>query len=164
MSAAIVMVLTSDAAGSLGFGSTSCRSGSEELAPSASQSNQLPTRNYFQSLLRHTYGAPCGPGNMFCSARTTKQWSIFLVSRTSKVAALILLVRKLLLAAAPSTFTLTAQHGPDVHNRIADALTRFHWQELRCLAPEVHPAPVVFPLQQWEELTQPLSRQSTNTP
>lgn len=76
---------------------------------------------------------------------------------------LIFLVRKLLLAAARFSSTFTAQHVPGVHNQIADALSRFHWQEFRRLAPEARSAPMTVPQGLWEELTQPLLRQSVSS-
>ena len=66
-------------------------------------------------------------------------------SRMSKVPSLMFLLRKLLFDAAQSKFTFTTQHVPGIHNAVADALSRFHWQEYRCLAPEAHPVLVDIP-------------------
>lgn len=81
-------------------------------------------------------------------------------SRTSKVPCLMFLLRKLFFAAARSNFTFAAQHVPRIHNTVADALSRFHWQEFRRLAPEAHPVPVDIPQSLLEDLIHPLSRGS----
>ena len=78
----------------------------------------------------------------------------------SKVSSLMFLLRKLLFHAAQSNFTFTTQHVPGIHNAVADALSRFHWQEFRCLAPEAHPVPVDIPQSLLEDLIHPLSRGS----
>ena len=36
-------------------------------------------------------------------------------------------------------------------NRIADALSRFHWQVFQDLAPDANPRPIHLPLQLWGE-------------
>ena len=73
-----------------------------------------------------------------------------LISRTSKVPCIMQLLRYLLSAAARFKFTSTAQHIPGVHNNIADALSRFSWQEFRRLAPDAQLHPVSIPHQLWE--------------
>jgi len=62
------------------------------------------------------------------------------------------LLHHLLFAAARFNFTFTSQHIPSVHTNIADALSRFHWQEFRRLAPMAHPHPVPITPQLWELL------------
>ena len=61
----------------------------------------------------------------------------------------------LLSAAARFNFTFTSQHIPNIHNNIADALSRFYWQDFRCLAPmaQLHPVPIASQL--WELLNPP---------
>lgn len=78
-----------------------------------------------------------------------------LISRTSKVPCIMHVLLDLLSAAARFNFTFTAQHIPGIHNNIADALSRFHWQEFRRLAPDaqLHPVPVSHQL--WELLIPP---------
>ena len=49
-------------------------------------------------------------------------------SRMSKVPCLMFLFCKRLFSAAQSNFTFAAQHVPGIHNAVADALSRFHWQ------------------------------------
>jgi len=65
-------------------------------------------------------------------------------SRMSKVPGLMRLLRSLLFAAACHCFSFSAQHVPGVTNQIADALSRFRWQEFRRLAPhaQLHPTPI----------------------
>ena len=56
-------------------------------------------------------------------------------------------------------FTFTAAHVPAVEKKIADATSRFRWQEFRQLAPEAHSSPSdssapaeqldTFSLEQW---------------
>ena len=66
------------------------------------------------------------------------------------------LLRLLLSAAARFNFTFTSQHIPGIHNNIADALSRFRWQDFRHLAPWAQPYPVPVPRQLWELMTPPL--------
>ena len=77
-------------------------------------------------------------------------------ARTSKVPCLMHLLRSLLLAAARHSFSFSAQHIPGVTNSIADALSRFHWQDFRRLAPEAHRHPTSIPPQLLEDLISPL--------
>jgi len=78
-----------------------------------------------------------------------------LTSRTSKIPCIMQLLRLLLSAAARHSFTFTAVHLPGIHNSIADALSRFHWQEFRRLAPEAFPYPTPIPQQLWDLLMSP---------
>jgi len=75
--------------------------------------------------------------------------------RTSKVPILMRLMRSLLLAAARFNFSFSSQHIPGVHNSIADALSRFNWQEFRRVAPSAHQFPTPIPHQLIAELTSP---------
>lgn len=77
-------------------------------------------------------------------------------SRTSRVPCIMHLVRHLLMSAARHNFTFIAEHLPGVQNTIADALSRFHWQEFRQLAPLAHRFPVVVPPALLEDLISPL--------
>lgn len=81
---------------------------------------------------------------LFCSDEAVVH---LLTSRTSKCPSLMHLLCQLLLTAAVFGFTFTAQHMAGVQNNIADALSRFHWQEFRHLAPEVQLLPVTIPQQ-----------------
>ena len=77
-------------------------------------------------------------------------------SRTSKVPCLMRLIRSLLFAAACHCFSFSAQHIPGVTNQIADALSRFRWQEFRQLAPhaQLHPTSISHDL--LTDLTSPV--------
>ena len=78
-----------------------------------------------------------------------------LTTGTSKVPALMHLLRDLLLSAARWRFTFTAAHVPGVENKIADAISRFRWQEFRQLAPEAHSSPCPIPQLLLDSLTPP---------
>ena len=72
-----------------------------------------------------------------------------LLSRMFKVPYIMCLLHLLLSVAACFNFTFTSQHIPGIHN-IADALSRFHWQDSTRLAPFAQPYPVPVPHQLWE--------------
>ena len=78
-----------------------------------------------------------------------------LMTRTSKVPALMHLLHDLLLLAARWGFTFTAAHVPGVENKIADAIFRFCWQEFRQLAQEAHSSPCPIPQLLLDSLTPP---------
>lgn len=75
--------------------------------------------------------------------------------RTSKVPDLMRLLRSLLHAAAHFSFLFSSEHIPGIHNSIADALSRFNWQEFRRVAPSARQHPTPLPLQLIDELTRP---------
>ena len=66
------------------------------------------------------------------------------------------LLCSLLLAAARYSFTFSAQDVPGVTNQVADALSRFRWQEFRQLVPHVQPLPTPIPPDLLTDLTAPL--------
>ena len=68
------------------------------------------------------------------------------------------LLCSLLLAAARYSFTFFAQHVPGVTNQlqVADALSRFCWQEFRQLVPHAQPHPTLIPPDLLADLTAPL--------
>ena len=68
------------------------------------------------------------------------------------------LLRSLLLAAARYSFTFFAQHVPGVTNQlqVADALSRFCWQEFRQFFPHAQPHPTLIPPDLLADLTAPL--------
>lgn len=68
----------------------------------------------------------------------------------------MLLLCALLLAATRHCFSFSAQHIPGVTNLIADALSRFHWQDFHRLASEAHPHLTLIPPQLLEDLISPL--------
>lgn len=93
----------------------------------------LPIRNYFLWLLQLLCGDLSGARGVFCFAL------IMMGSALSKIPCLMRLLRHLLLSAARHSFTFSAQLVPDVNTQLADALSRFHWQELHLLAPDAQP-------------------------
>ena len=66
-------------------------------------------------------------------------------TRTSKVptGSLMQLLRSLLLSTARHSFSFSARHMPG--NQIADALSRFRWQDFRQLVPDAQPHPMWTP-------------------
>lgn len=78
-----------------------------------------------------------------------------LKSKTSRVPDIMRLLRSLLFAAAKFNFFFSALHIPGIQNSIADALSRFHWQEFRRLAPLANRCPTRIPHQLLVDLTNP---------
>ena len=76
-------------------------------------------------------------------------------TQTSRVPCLMRLLSSLLLSAAHHSFSFSSQHVPGVSNQLADALSRFNWQDFCCLAPEAQPLPTVVPPELLAELTSP---------
>ena len=76
-------------------------------------------------------------------------------SRTSKDPLIMHLLRNLLMSAAYFGFAFCAQHVPGVENKVADALSRFQWQRFRLHAPLANMYPVEIPQSLWEELLPP---------
>ncbi|CAH3029716.1 unnamed protein product [Porites evermanni] len=68
-----------------------------------------------------------------------------LTTRTSKGPALMHLLHDLLLSTACWGSTFNTAHVPGVENKIADAISRFCWQEFRQLAPDAHSSPCSIP-------------------
>ena len=77
-------------------------------------------------------------------------------SRTSKVPAIMHLLRHLLFSAASFQFSFSSAHIPGIENSIADGLSRFHWQEFRLLAPDAMVYPTRTPECLLQNLTDPL--------
>lgn len=158
MSAATDLEVTSDAAGSFGFGAYFQQEWFSGAWAPCQSGQSIAYKELFPIVIAaHVWGPSWTRQHVLFRSDNEAVVNI-LVTRTSKVAGLMFLVRKLLLAAARFSFTFTAQHVPGIHNQIADALSRFHWQEFRRLAPEAQCSPVAIPLGLWDELTQPLLR------
>ena len=60
-------------------------------------------------------------------------------TRTSRVPCLIGLLHSLLFSTAHHRFFFSSQHVRGVKNQLADALSRFNWQEFWHLAPDAQP-------------------------
>ena len=156
MSAPTDVEVTSDAAGSLGFGAyfnTEWFSGA--WAPSQADQSIAYKELFPVVVASHVWGSQWFRRHVLFRSDNEAVVHI-LLSRTSKVLCIMRLLRLLLSAAARFNFTFTSQHIPGIHNNIADALSRFHWQDFRRLAPWAQPYPVPVPHQLWELLIPPL--------
>ena len=156
MSAPTDVEVTSDAAGSLGFGAylnTEWFSGA--WAPSQADQSIAYKELFPVVVASHVWGSQWFRHHVLFRS-DNKAVVHILRSRTSKVLCIMHLLRHLLSPAARFNFTFTSQHIPGIHNNIADALSRFHWQEFRRLAPLAQPYPVPVPHQLWELLIPPL--------
>jgi hypothetical protein len=78
--------------------------------------------------------------------------SAILNSRTSKVPAIMGLLRSILFAAAKFNFTFSSQHVLGEQNTVADGLSRFYWQVFHQAAPWAQPSPTHIPGQLLQEL------------
>ena len=155
MSALTDMEVTSDAAGPLGFGAyykNEWFSGAWGL----SQSDQSIVYNELFPVVvaSHVWGAQWHRCHVLFRSDNEAVVHI-LMSRTSKIPCIMQLLRLLLSAAAQHSFTFAAVHLPGIHNSIADALSRFHWQEFRRLVPEAILYPTPIPQQLWDLLMSP---------
>ena len=136
--------VTSDAAGSLGFGAYS--QGQWFYGPrSPTQAQQsIAYKELFPVVIAaHLWGSHWSRKHVLF--RSDNQSVVaMLTSRTSKVPALMHLLRDLLLSAALWGFSFSSVHVPAIQNNVADAISRFHWQEFCRLAPEaqLNPCPV----------------------
>ena len=75
--------------------------------------------------------------------------------RTSKVPSIMHLLRKLLLVAARFNFSFSSEHIPGTRNIVADALSRFNWQEFYRAAPMAQSCPTHLPEKVLAELIGP---------
>ena len=113
---------------------TSTLSGLTVSGLPAKSPSRLPTKSFFPSLSRHMWGHLWFRQHILFRS-DNKAVVAILNSRTSKVPCIMCLVRSLLMAAARFNFSFAAVHVPGVENPIADALSRFRWQDFRQLAP-----------------------------
>ena len=153
LSPAVDLEVASDAAGSLGFGAYF--QGLWFAGPWAvsRQQQSIAYKELFPVVVAaHVWGAQwCKKHVLF---RSDNEAVVHMLnSRTSKIPSLMQLLRNLLLSAARYSFSFSAQHIPGVFNQIADALSRFRWQEFRQLVPGAQPTPTPIPPQLLSELT-----------
>jgi len=152
MSAPTDVEVTSDAAGSLGFGAFYNNEWfSGAWVPSQADQSIAYKELFPVVVASHIWGSQWSRRHVLFRSDNEAVVHI-LLARTSKVPCIMQLLRHLLSAAARFNFTFTSQHIPGVHNNIADALSRFHWQEFWRLAPMAHPHPVPIAPQLWELL------------
>lgn len=155
MSAPADIVVTSDAAGALGFGAyfhTEWFSGA--WVPSQADQSIAYKELFPVVVASHVWGSQWYRQHVLFRCDNEAVVHI-LLARSSRVPCIMGLLRHLLSAAARFNFTFTSQHIPGVHNNIADALSRFRWQEFRRLAPQAQPHPVPIAHQLWELLIPP---------
>ena len=131
MSAPTDVEVTSDAAGSLGFGAYfNAEWFSGAWAPSQADQSIAYKERFPVVVALHVWGSQWFWRHVLF--RSDNEAVIHILhSRTSKVPCIMHLLRLLLSAAARFNFTFTSQHIPGIHNNIADALSRFHWQDFR---------------------------------
>ena len=145
--------VASDAAGSIGYGAYLKGfwfAGS--WAPSQQQQSIAYKELFPVVIAGHVWG------HMWCKKhvlfRSDNEAVVHVLnSRTSKVPCLMRLLRSLLLAAARYSFSFSAQHVPGVNNQIADALSRFRWQDFRQLVPDAQRHPTWIPPELLTDLT-----------
>ena len=76
-------------------------------------------------------------------------------TQTSRLPCLMHLLRSLLFSAAHHSFSFSSQQVPVINNQLADALSRFNWQEFWHLAPDAQPRSTVVPPDLLALLTSP---------
>lgn len=150
ISTATDLEVTYDAAGSLGFGAHLRGEWFSGAWMPCHAEQSIAYKELFPIIIAAHIWAGSGSGRISYSIRITKQ--------------LYCLMLCLMLPCLMSCFSFifTAQHVPGVHNKVTDALSRFHWQEFRLLAPEAQLSPVVAPRSLLEELTHPLWNGNAN--
>ena len=136
MSASPDLEVTSDAWGSLGFGAYFNGAWFSGSWVSSQASHSIAYKELFLVIIAAHVWGPCFARRHVLFRSDNEAVVYILNSRTSKVPALMCLLRHLLASVARFNFSFSSQHVPGVHNRIADALSRFHWQEF----PEVSTA------------------------
>ena len=155
MSAATDLVVTSDAAGAIGFGAYSQGQWFYGAWSTVQARQSIAYQELFPLVIAaHLWGSLWARKHVLFRSDNEAVVAI-LTTRTSKVPALMHLLRDLLLSAARWGFTFTAAHVPGVENKIADAISRFRWQEFRQLAPEAHLSPCPIPQLLLDSLTPP---------
>ena len=153
MAAAPDLEVTSDASGSLGFGAYFRGEWFSGSWTTSQGSQSIAYKELFPVVIAaHLWGPQWARRHILF--RSDNEAVVYILnSRTSKIPELMRLLRHLLASAARFNFFFSSQHVPGIHNSVADALSRFHWQEFRRLAPEAHSLPVFIPLQLLEDLT-----------
>lgn len=155
MSACVDLEVTSDAAGSLGYGAYF----RDEWFSGSWDRSQVSQSIAYKELFPIVVAAHVWGHHWFRQHilfRSDNQAVVYiLTTRTSKVPCIMQLLRKLLSSAARFNFSFAAQYLPGVHNNIADALSRFNWQEFRHLAPQAQQDPVTVPQHLLIELIPP---------
>ena len=153
LSPAVDLEVASDAAGSLGFGAYFQGFWFAGSWAVSQQQHCIAYKELFLVVVAaHVWGAQwCKKHVLF---RSDNEAVVHMLnSRTLKIPYLMQLLRNLLLSAVRYSFSFSAQHIPGVFNQVADALSRFLWQEFRQLVPGAQPTPTPIPPQLLSELT-----------
>ena len=117
--------VVSDASGSLGFGAHLNGAWFSGSCADPQQSQSITYKELFPVVLAARVRGAQWPRQHILFRCDNEAVVHILNSRTSKVPALMHLLRDLLLSEA--RFSFSAKHVPGVHNEIADALSRFRW-------------------------------------
>jgi len=144
MSAAIDLEVTSDAAGVIGFGAYSRGQWFYGAWSMVQAKQSIAYQEFFPVVIATHLWRPLWARKHVLFRSDNEAVVAILMTMTSKVPALMHLC-DLLLSAARWGFTFTAAHVSGVENKIADAISRFRWQEFRQLAPEAHSSPCPIP-------------------
>ena len=148
--------VSSDAAGSLSYGAYMKGQWFARSWPPYQQSQSIAYKELFPIVLAaHLWGHSWVKKHVLFRSDNDAVVHI-LNTRTLRVPCLMQLLRSLLFSGARLSFSFSSQHVPGVFNQLADALSRFNWQEFRRLAPEAQPLPIVVPPELLAELTSPL--------
>lgn len=155
MSASPDLEVTSDASGSLGFGAYFNDEWFSGSWASSQASQSIAYKELFPIVIAARVWGPHFARRHVLFRSDNEAVVYILNSRTSKIPVLMRLLRHLLTSAAHFNFSFSSQHVPGIHNCIADALSRFHWQEFRRLAPEAQLLPISVPPQLLTDLIGP---------
>lgn len=149
--------VTSDAAGAVGYGAIFGREWFNGLWFPAQRPLSIAYKELFPiAVAAGIWGARFANRHVLFVSDNEAVVAI-LNSRTSKIPCIMHLVRHLLTSAVTHNFTFSSRHVRGVLNPIADALSRFYWQEFQQLAPEALHSPSPIPGELLEALMSPLS-------
>lgn len=148
--------VTSDAAGALGYGAFYGQDWFNGLWSVPQRDLSIAYKELFPVVIAASlWGARWSRQHILF--RSDNEAVVYILnSRTSRVPSIMHLVRHLLSSAARHNFSFAAQHIPGVNNAIADALSRFRWQDFRQLAPRANRSPSAIPEALLEDLISPL--------
>ena len=142
MSASPDLEVTSESSGSLGFGAYFNGEWFSGAWVSSQDSHSIAYKELFPIVIAaHVWGTHFARRHVL--SRTNNEAVVYILnSRTSRIPLLMHLLCHLLASVARFNFSFASQHVPGVHNYIADALSRFHWQEFRRFALQAQLLPV----------------------
>ncbi|XP_048577014.1 uncharacterized protein LOC116601584 [Nematostella vectensis] len=158
MAATPTTVVTSDAAGAIGYGAFHRSRWFNGVWTEPQKLESIPYKELFPIVVAaHVWGHSWRKQHVMF--RTYNEAVVLiLTSRTFRIPSIMHLLRSLLLVAARQGFSFSAAHVPGVENSVADALSRFNYQAFLTLAPWAAPSPTSIPQAVLVELTQPTSK------